>query len=166
MFSPKRDKLLSILFISIGRLRVVSKLRLQLNLPAVLPSLSIWLPAEMLFKNRSVFTNDMLMVVSLGVFVPPLWYCVGWWIDDQRGSRPRKLFTLSKLWKTILVRATMLLSLPIFILGVIMLLRTLISRQYSDALAALPGMLGWSGWLSWISLTQSKKLFAPATRKY
>jgi hypothetical protein len=70
-----------------------------LNLPAIVPALLILLPAGMLSRHFASFASDLLTVASIGVFVPFIWYGVGWWIDDRRGRFPPKLFTLPNLWR-------------------------------------------------------------------
>lgn len=128
-----------------------------LNLPAVVPALLILLPASMLLRDLASFASDLLAVASIGAFVPFIWYGFGWWIDDQRGRFPPKLFTLSNLWQGILVTIALLLSVPTLIIGLILLISGLAHEEVWRYAEILAGMLAWSGWLSWISLAQAKR---------
>jgi hypothetical protein len=128
-----------------------------LNLPAIVPALLILLPAGMLSRHFASFASDLLTVASIGVFVPFIWYGVGWWIDDRRGRFPPKLFTLPNLWQGILVTIALLLSLPTLVLGLISLISGLALGKVWRHAEILVGMLGWSGWLSWISLAHARR---------
>lgn len=131
---------------------------LALNLPAVVPALLVLLPASMLERDLSSFASDLLAVASIGIFVPFIWYGVGWWIDDRRRRCPPKLFTLSNLWQGILVTIALLLSVPTLILGLTLLISALAHGEVWRYAEIVVGTLGWSGWLSWISLGQAKKI--------
>lgn len=125
------------------------------NLPALVPALLILLPAGILLRQLSSFASDVLAVASVGMFVPLIWYCVGWWIDDRLGRFPPRLFRLPKLWQEIVVATGLLFSLPTLILGMILLISGLALGEVWRHAEILVGMLGWSGWLSWISLAQA-----------
>jgi hypothetical protein len=129
-----------------------------LNLPAVVPAVLILLPAGMLLRHLASFASDLLAVGSIGVFVPLIWYGVGWWIDDRRGRFPPKLFTLPNPWQGILVAIALLLSLPTLVIGIISLISGLALGEVGRHAEILVGVLGWSGWLSWISLAQARRL--------
>ena len=128
-----------------------------LNLPALVPALLILLPARILFRDLASLTSDVLTVVSIGIFVPVIWYGVGWWIDNRRGRFPPKLFALPILRQKILVALALLMSLPTLVLGIIFFISGLALGETWRHAEIVGGMLGWSAWLCWISLAQVKR---------
>ena len=63
-----------------------------LNLPAVVPGVLISFPINALLAIQAHHAIDIVSAGCVGVFVPPLWYGVGWWIDDRTGRRPPRLW--------------------------------------------------------------------------
>ncbi len=84
-----------------------------LNLPALLPALLLILPLSFLFKDVASFGSDVIFAVGFGVFVPLLWYAVGWWADSRLGRFPPALFTPQILLQRILAALTLLISAPL-----------------------------------------------------
>src|SRR5262249_23031536 len=108
-------------------------------------------------KNLASFASDVLAVVTIGVFVPVLWYGVGWWVDERLGRFPPRLFRLPIVWQEILVAIALLLSLPTFVLGIIFLISGLALGEIWRHVEIVGGMLGWSGWLSWTCLAAVRR---------
>lgn len=128
-----------------------------LNLPAVLPALLILVPAGALLKNPGSFARDLLAAGIIGVFVPFIWYGVGWWIDDRLGRSAPRLFTLPTPLRVILAAIALLLSLPTLALGILLLIWALAHGEVGRHADILLGMLGWSGWFFWISLAKARE---------
>jgi hypothetical protein len=115
------------------------------------------LPASMLLTDVGRFAIDVVTVASIGIFVPVIWYGVGWWVDDRRGRLPPALFTLPILLRKTLVAIGLILSLPAFVLGTVFLILGLALGETHQNQEMLMGIVGWSGWLTWISLTAKRR---------
>lgn len=130
----------------------------SLDLPAVVPALLILVSVAMLVRHLGSLFSDLLACAGSGLFVPFLWYGVGWWIDDRLGRFPPRLFRFSSNWQGIVVAFALVLSLPTLLVSSISLIAAVATGEIARHGELLVAMFGWSAWLSWISIVRARCL--------
>jgi hypothetical protein len=134
------------------------RVAIAINFPALVPAAVIIIPISVFLHAPSSFSNDVVAMSVIGLFVPFIWYAAGWWFDDRRGRNPPRLFSFSARSQTVFVVLGLVISIPILPLGFIASI-AVVFGGWRHADVAL-GLFFWSAWIAYVTLRRAIRLRA------
>lgn len=125
---------------------------MALNLPAVVPGLGILGVARTASGRLNLLQTDLVSLVSMGAFVPALWWLVGRRLDRILTLTRRFQIPLPGLLLDIGVGIVLLVGTPILLFGFAVLAIALFYGETGNHLVMVLSVEAWSGWAVWIAL--------------